>query len=307
MSEPVFLKRGQGLTVAELAAVAGARAIQPPEADRRIVDVAAIDRAGPADISFVDDHRHDAALRLSQAGACLVPSSMVTAVPPATVALVVDEPYLAFVRVAAALYPDAQRPSSLFEVHDIAPGAVVHATARVEAGVTIDPAAIIGPRAEVGAGTHVGPMVVIGPDVRIGRNCSLGAGASLTNALVGDGVVIAPGCRVGVARGANLAQARPASPALGRAILQDRVIVGANSVVDRGSDRDTIIGEGTTIDALVQIPADTLVGRYCRIMAGGGLQPAARIDDNLPDIDGLQFFASEICRDDASKAKRIAG
>jgi len=292
MSEPVFFKRGPGLTVGELAAMTGARSPGAPS-DLRLTDVAPVERAGPHDVIFVDSKEDEYALRLSRAGACFIRAQMASAVPSHIVALVVEDPYAAFVRVAAALYPDAQRPSSLFEVRGAAGGAFVHPTARLEAGVTIDPAAMIGPRAEIGAGTYVGPMAVIGPEVRIGRDCSLGASASLTNALVGDGVVLEPTCRIGLGRG-NSQSAEASGPRLGRAILQDKVLVGANSVINRGSERDTIIGEGTMVDALVEIPADALIGRYCRVMAGA---PAAEEID-VPDADGLQLFASQISRGD---------
>jgi UDP-3-O-[3-hydroxymyristoyl] glucosamine N-acyltransferase len=216
--------------------------------------------------------------------------------------MVVEDPCVAFVKVASALYPDAQRPSSLAEVSGAAATAFVHPTARIEAGVTIDPAAMIGPRAEIGAGTHIGPMAVIGPEVRIGRDCALGAGASLTNALVGDRVVIEAGCRVGLAR----ESAHPAANSrawLGRAILQDKVVVGANSVIDRGSERDTIIGEGTMISPLVQIPADTLIGRYCRV--GVGETPSQQ-DDIDTDADGLQLSASQLARSNTSRDGRTS-
>jgi UDP-3-O-[3-hydroxymyristoyl] glucosamine N-acyltransferase len=291
MSEPVFFKRGPGLTVGELTKLTGARlAGAPPSDDLRITDVAPLERAGPQDIVFVDGSVDRDALRLSGAGACFVREETARDVPPHIIALVVGDPYAAFVRVASALYPGAQRPSSLFEVRGAAAGAFVHPSARIEPGVTIDPAAMIGPHAEIGAGTYVGPMAVIGPAVRVGRDCSLGAGASLTNALVGDGVVVEPGCRIGLARGGNQSVAR--RPQLGRAILQDKVVVGANSVINRGCERDTIIGEGTMIDALVQIPADAVVGRYCRVMADGPMVEHGTID--VPDADKLQLFASQI-------------
>jgi UDP-3-O-[3-hydroxymyristoyl] glucosamine N-acyltransferase len=292
MSEPVFFKRGPGFTVAELAGLTGAKVVGSLTGERRLTDIAPIERAGPSDISVAEGAAGKEALRLTRAGVCFVSQELAGAAPSSTFPLVVTEPYQAFVRVAAALYPDAQRPSSLFEVRGTAPGAFVHPTARIEVGVTIDPAAMVGPRAEIGAGTHVGPMAVVGPEVRIGRDCSVGAGASLTNALVGDGVVIEAGCHIGLARESK--QPLPKSGLwLGRAILQDKVVVGANSVVDRGNQRDTIVGEGTMIDALVQVPADTVIGRYCRISAGDGPDPSVDLD---PDIDGLHLFASHIAR-----------
>ena len=300
MSEPVFFKRGPGFTTAELAAMVGAKVFGSASDDRRLTNIASAERAGPNDITVVDVAAGKEALRLTHAGACFVSMEMAEAVQPGTAALVVDDPHKAFVQVAAALYPDAQRPSSLFEVRGTAPGAFVHPTARIETGVTIDPAAMVGPRAEIGAGTHVGPMTVIGPEVRIGRDCSLGAGASVTNALLGDGVVIEAGSRIGLAR-----ESKPlakSGPGLGRVILQDKVVMGANSVVDRGSERDTIIGEGTMVDALVRVPADALIGRHCRISAGDGPAKGAGSET---DSDGLQLFASQLDRSGASGGEGI--
>src|SRR5690606_11473935 len=95
------------------------------------------------------------------------------------------------------LFPAALRPSSLFSAAGAAPGAVVHSSARLESGVTIDPGAVVGPGAEIGSGTVIAAGAVIGPEVRIGRDCSIGAGASLTHAIVGDRVIVHPGCRIG--------------------------------------------------------------------------------------------------------------
>ena len=38
-------------------------------------------------------------------------------------------------------------------------------------------------------------------------------------------------------------------PQIGRVLIQDDVEIGANSCVDRGALNDTIIGQGTKIDA----------------------------------------------------------
>jgi UDP-3-O-[3-hydroxymyristoyl] glucosamine N-acyltransferase len=301
MSEPVFFKRGLGFTVVELAELTGAKVVGPPVGDQRLTDICAIERAGPDDITLVDDVSGKDALRLTHAGACFVRAESAHEVPPRTAALVVGDPYQAFVKAASALYPDAQRPSSLFEVRGAAASAFVHPTARIEAGVTIDPAAMIGPRAEIGAGTHVGPMAVVGPEVRVGRDCLLGSGASLTNALIGDKVVIEAGCRVGVAS-QSVHLAGDGRPRLGRAILQDKVVVGANSVIDRGSERDTIIGEGTMIGPLVQVPADAFIGRYCRVSAAEAPQQGG-VDTSA---DGLELFASQFARKDASSGARVS-
>ena len=140
------------------------------------------------------------------------------------------------------------------------PARRVHPTARLEHGVTVDPGAVIGPGAEIGAGSVIAANAVIGPGVRIGRDCSIGAGASLMHALIGDRVIIHPGCRIGQ-DGFGFLPDRGGPikiPQTRRVIIQDDVEIGANTTIDRGGTRDTVIGEGTKIDNLVQIGAQLL-------------------------------------------------
>jgi len=269
MSEPVFFKRGRGLTIEQIAELTGARHDAKLASEIRIFDIAPLERAGPQDLTFLDAASGAAALRTSQAGVCLVSEGLAKQVPPGILALVVDDPYGAFVKAAAALFPDALRPSSLFDMHGIAPNALVHSTARLESGVTIDPAAILGPRAEIGTGTFVGPMAVIGPDVRIGRDCMIGSGVSVTNALIGDRVIIRAGSRVGEggfgdASGRDKPQQ---APQLGRVIIQDGAEIGANVTIDRGGYRDTVIGEASKIGNQVSVAANVMIGRHCVIVS----------------------------------------
>jgi UDP-3-O-[3-hydroxymyristoyl] glucosamine N-acyltransferase len=293
MSEPVFHHRGTGLAVRDIVELTSARAAMPVP-DRQISDVAALDRAGPHDATFVDRAGAERQLQLTQAGVCFVSAGLASNVGPQTLALIVEYPYRAFVRVATALYPDAARPSSLFDLQGRAPSALVHPTARVETGVTIDPMAVVGPGAEIGAGSVIGPMAVIGPRVRIGRDCSIEAGVSLTNALVGDRVSLGAGCRIGPARVEQVQGRLDATPVLGRAILQDKVAVGSNSTVERGFNRDTILGEGTIVDPLVCIPADAVIGRYCRIAAVDRVKAPAGIDLDTMSLDGIELVASQL-------------
>jgi UDP-3-O-[3-hydroxymyristoyl] glucosamine N-acyltransferase len=266
MSEPVFSKRGEGLTTREIASLTGAQ-IEPPDSSLRIFNIAALDRAGPHDLAFADSSSDEDALRGTRAGICFLPRILAKSAPSGTVALVVEAPYLAFVTAANALFSGSARPSSLFETQGRAESALVHATARLEPGVVIDPAAMVGPRAEIGSGTLIGPMAAIGPEVRIGRDCVIGAGTSVTHALIGDRVVVRAGCRIGEA---GFSVRRSGTPQVGRVIIQDGVEIGANSTIDRGTIGDTVIGEGARIDNLSRIAADMVVGRHCVIVTEGG-------------------------------------
>ncbi|MGH9696106.1 MAG: LpxD N-terminal domain-containing protein, partial [Bryobacteraceae bacterium] len=144
MNDPLFLRRSGGLTLEEVAALIGA---EPPSAAaraQRIVDVAALDRASPSDLSFLDNRNYASAAGATHACACITTAALAKLLPAPVVALVVREPYRAFVTVARKLFPQALRPSPLYEA-GIAAGAHVHPSARLEIGATVEPAAVVGP------------------------------------------------------------------------------------------------------------------------------------------------------------------
>ena len=280
MSQPEFATRARGLTLGEIAALTGATLPDASASARRIDNVAPLDMAGPSDLSFFDKQRFAATASVTHAGACLTSAAYAGRLPASTVALVVGKPFHAFVAVARALFPQALRPSSLYEATGTK-GAHVHAEARLEVGVTVDPGAVVGPRAEIGAGTVIGPNAVIGPDVRIGRDCAIGAGTAITHALIGDRVIVHPGCQIGqdgfgfVMGGKGHLKI----PQIARVIIQDDVEIGAGTTIDRGAIRDTVVGEGTKIDNLVQVGHNVSIGRHCVIVAQTGISGSATLED----------------------------
>jgi len=281
MTEPLFFKSAKSLTIAEVAALTGAEAGPQAPPGRPIFGVAPLDTATPHDLAFLDNPRYLEQIGSTRAGACLVAPRFVAAAPARLAVLRVREPYRAFVAVARALFPQALRPSSLFAAQGITPGTSIHATARLENGVALDPGAVVGPGAEIGTGTVVGPNAVVGPGVRIGRNCSIGPGVSLMNALVGDRVIIHPGVRIGQdGFGFVMGPSGHAKvPQIGRVIIQDDVEIGAGTTIDRGGTRDTVIGEGTKIDNLVQIGHNVTIGRHCVLVAQTGISGSVILED----------------------------
>jgi UDP-3-O-[3-hydroxymyristoyl] glucosamine N-acyltransferase len=281
MSQPRFLEAPKGLTTTEIAALTGAAPQGGAPPDRVATGVAPLDRAGPQDLAFLENKKYAAQLPGTRAGILFVSARYASAAPASAAVLVTPHPYRAFVTTTQALFPGAARPSSLFEASGVAPGALVHPTARLEAGVTVDPAAVIGPRAEIGSGTVVAATAVIGPGVRIGRNCSIGAGATLSHALLGDRVIIHAGCRIGQdGFGYVPSQTGPMKvPQVGRVIIQDDVEIGANTAVDRGAIKDTVIGQATKIDNLCQIAHNVTIGRFCMIASQTGISGSVTVED----------------------------
>lgn len=282
MSEPFFFHRGSGLSLREIAELTGAE-IATDALDCRITGVAVLDRAAPDDLVFLDKRKYLDALAASKAGACLIAKRYAAYAPKHMAVLCVREPYRAYVEVAKKLYPEALRPSSLFEVSGHSMQASIHSSARVEAGVSVDPGAVIGPRAEIGAGTVVGAGAVIGPMVRVGRQCLIGANACVMNALIGDRVVIHPSCAIGQDGFGYLPTQAGHRKILqiGRVIIQDDVEIGAGTTIDRGGNRDTVIGEGTKIDNLVQVGHNVSIGRNCVIVAQCGISGSVTLEDGV--------------------------
>ena len=278
MDEPVFLRHSHGLTLHEIAALTGAPV--PAGASRRLIGIAALDRASPSDLTFLDRQSHLDAARATHAGACLTTATMARELPRRTVALIVDAPYEAFVAAARAMFPQALRPSSPAPAGSHT-GAHVDPSARLEDGVTVEPGAVIGPRAEIGSGTVIGANAVIGAEVRIGRDGAVGAGSTVDNALIGDRVILHPGCRIGQDGFGFLrkGEGHIKIPQVGRVIIQDGVEIGAGTAIDRGALRDTVIGEGTKIDNLVQVGHNVTVGRHCVVVANSGIGGSSVLGD----------------------------
>ncbi len=256
MAQPTFFTKPPASALADIAALAKAQLVDPAKGDHVITGLASLDEAGPMHLAFFDNLKYADELKATKAGACLVSPRFEAQVPAHVAVLRVAQPFRAFVRIAREWHGDALRPQSWVGHDGIAPSAIIDPSARLEDGVVVDPLAVIGPGVEIGSGTVVGVGAVIGPGVKIGRDCNVGARTAIQCALIGNNVLIHPGCSIGQ-DGYGFIFFGPEGhlkvPQTGRVLIQNDVEVGANTTIDRGSLRDTVIGEGTKIDNQVQI------------------------------------------------------
>jgi UDP-3-O-[3-hydroxymyristoyl] glucosamine N-acyltransferase len=275
MADPRFYDNHGPLTLTRVAEIAGARLSGRGEGS--IADIAALDSAGPGQLAYCDSVKFKGALERTRAGAVLVTEALASAAPSASIAVVCDQPALAFAKIGHALYPDATLiwPTAKPPVQAIAP------SVRVGEGTVIAPGVFIGEGVEIGRDGAIAPGVVIGRGVQIGHGAKLGPHVSISHALIGDRCTIHGGTHIGQ-DGFGFVGG-PAGhfkiPQLGRVIIQDDVEIGANVAIDRGALGDTVIGEGTKIDNLVQIGHNTRVGRRCIIVAQVGISGSCEIGD----------------------------
>jgi UDP-3-O-[3-hydroxymyristoyl] glucosamine N-acyltransferase len=214
-----------------------------------------LERAGAGAVSFFSNRRYHAQLCATKASAVLIHGDDVGDCP--TSALVLDNPYLGYARVAAWLNPPA---AVIGGQH---PSAVVHPQASVDPSASIGPHCVVGAGSVVGAGVLVGPGCIIEDNVSIGANSRLVARVTVLNRVrIGMRAVLHPGVVVG-AQGFGIANDDGVwvnIPQLGAVVIGDDVDVGANSCIDRGALEDTVIEHGVKIDNHVQIGHNVRIG-----------------------------------------------
>jgi UDP-3-O-[3-hydroxymyristoyl] glucosamine N-acyltransferase len=276
-----FFDETKPLTLGKIAEICGCAVPEGFAPERAFSGIGPLDTAGPDTISFLDNVQYVSAASATKAGLCILAAKHADKLSPASIPLVVREPYRAFARVAAAFFPQSMRPQSLFGSAGVAAGSFVHPTAKLEAGVIVDPGAIIGPGAEIGSGTIICANAVIGPGVTIGRDAAIAANVSIIHSHIGNRVIIHSGCNIGQ-DGFGFAmgpQGHAKVPQVGRVIIQDDVEIGSGTCVDRGMNRDTVIGEGTKIDNQVQVGHNVVIGRHCVIVAQVALAGSCKLED----------------------------
>lgn len=284
MEQNWFFPPHEGIRLGDLADRIGAELSDATVADRAIRSVAPVYRAKPGDICYMLSRKSRAELETCEASAIICDKTISPLVPSHIPVLLAARPHTAFALAGTLLHEIAMRPARNTSLKGIAPGAFVDPTARLEDDVEVEPMAVVGAGAEIGRGTRIAAGAVIGPGVRIGRDCTIAAGASVLCALVGNSVIIHPGARIGqdgfgYAPGPKGGMIKIVQ--VGRVIIQDHVEIGANTTIDRGTMDDTVIGEGTKIDNLVQIGHNVRIGRYCGIVSQVGIAGSTKIGDGV--------------------------
>ena len=245
--------------------------------DVSISGMAALDLAGPHDVSFLGNEKYRPQFLDSKAAAVIVPRGE-TGGPEGTALIAVDNPPLAFsvvVRHFAAI------------TRQFTPG--IHPRACVDPDAVLDPTkvkvhagAIVMAGANIGDGTEIGPNSVIGEHAEIGRDCHIMSNVTVRERCVlGERVSIQPGAVIGSdGYGYEFSGGRHVKiDQVGIVELGDDVEIGANTTIDRARFGKTVIGEGTKVDNLVQIGHNVILGKHCLIVSLCGISGSTRLGD----------------------------
>jgi UDP-3-O-[3-hydroxymyristoyl] glucosamine N-acyltransferase len=260
------------MKLSEIARRIGCRMEGP--ADVEILRVAAIEEAGPGDITFVSNRKYVRHIKTTKAEAIILGEDL----PPVPIpSLRTEDPYLAFARALE----------------------IFHVPLRQDRG--IHPTAIIGEEIEIGQDVSIGAYAVIGkgciPGVRIGNDVSIHSCAIIREFCeLGNRVILQDGVVIG-SDGLGFVPTKDGSfykiMQTGRVIIEDDVEIGANTTIDRAAVGNTIIRKGAKLDNLVQIGHGAQVGEHCVLAAQAGLAGSTRLGRGVW-VGGQAGFAGHL-------------
>lgn len=253
-----------------LAAIGATRSEDPRADSLMVVGASELDTATSAHVSLAAHNDYKQGLIDTAAGVVVVSEALCEFVPPAVIAVVSPAPQVAFTDLLYLLYPGSL-------------AALEGSEAYLEDDVLLGANVVLGDNVEIGSGSVIGANTVIGPGVTIGRNTRIASNCTVECAHIGNNVVLHAGVRIGTEGFGwlDFGKTNRKIPQLGRVIIQDHVEVGANSTIDRGALGDTVIGEYTKIDNLVQIGHNCRIGRACLIAATSGLSGSTVLGDGV--------------------------
>jgi UDP-3-O-[3-hydroxymyristoyl] glucosamine N-acyltransferase len=249
------------LTLAKLAEIAGAQL--HGDGSVMIHSVAPMDRAGDGEITFLSNVKYAKHLGECKASAVMVKASQLELCN--TNVLVVDDPYVAYAKVAQAL-DTTPAPAC-----NIAASAIIDSNAKLADGVAVGANAVIEAGVELAEGVIIGAGCFIGKGTKIGANTKLWSNVSVYHdVLIGSDCLIQANTVIG-SDGFGYANEKGEwikIPQVGSVVIGNRVEIGACTTIDRGALDDTIIEDNVIIDNQLQIAHNVRIG-YGTAMAGG--------------------------------------
>jgi UDP-3-O-[3-hydroxymyristoyl] glucosamine N-acyltransferase len=252
--------------------------------DNAIARFAPIDDCAPGDLVFVDHAKYLPLVRAREPAAVIASAAVAAELRDMErLAILIA----ANVRLAMALVKQAydDRDFRTGEWPRIHPSAVVHESVHVPDDAAIGPGAVVGAGVQLGAGVVLLANAVVESGARIGANAVLHPGCVVSHECeIGANVVLKAGCVIG-SEGFGFAQDEKRRnyriPHTGKVIVEDRVVIGANTTVDRGTYGATIIRSGVVIDALCHIGHNVEIGEDCIICAHTGISGSSRFGQRV--------------------------
>ncbi len=284
--------------------------------NKQIKGVSTLKNATSNQISFFSNNKYRKFLSETNAGACLIKGSDAALAPERVTKIICDDPYLAYAYVLDMFYPDEVVVGEISQTAHIAQTARVGQNCKIQHNAFIDKNVVIGDNVVVGTSTYIGKNVVIG------NNVIIGSGVSLVECKIDDNCVIHTGVKIGQdGFGFTLDEQKQIKKIkqVGKVVIGKNVEVGANTCIDRGALENTVIGDNTKIDNLVQIGHNVIIGKNCIICGQSGVAGStiigeyvmiggqAGVSGHIEVGDMVQIAAKSCVINDLKEKEKVGG
>lgn len=256
-----------------------------------ITGVNNLEDATSTELAYLDNPSYIDKLSTTKAGVVILREAHAKDCPVDT--LIIKHPHVAYAKVSQ-LFIKRVTTSGIHKT------AVIGENCKIPASVVIQANVVLGNNVELGENVVIHPGCVIGDDCKIDANTELKAHVTFYDGvIVGKDCIFHSGCVIGSDGfgNANEGGCWIKIAQLGTVIIGNDVEVGSNTTIDRGTIKDTIIGDNVRIDNLVQIAhnvqigdhtaiagcvgiaGSAIIGKYCMIGGGTGINGHISICD----------------------------
>lgn len=294
-----FNKKSEFLSLAQIIEITGAKPHIEVDLATKVFDVATLQGATKEQISFLNSGQYLEKFLASKAGFCLMDEKNIAKIPRGMVGLIHKNPYFCYSQIVAAFYETKHTNFS---------GKLIEDSAKIGEGCKIAPNAYIGHDVILGKNCIIGPSASIMDGCIIGDNCIINAGAVISFAKIGNNSVIFNGAKIGQDGFgfAHNAGVNHKIIQLGIVELGNDVEIGANSCIDRGAIENTVIGDGTKIDNLVQIGHNVVIGKGTVIAGSSAVAGSAKVG-NFVQVGGNSSISGHLSVGDGARIAGMSG
>jgi UDP-3-O-[3-hydroxymyristoyl] glucosamine N-acyltransferase len=264
-----------------------------------------IEEAQAGQLSFLANPKYQDFLYTTHASIIIVNDNQEIKENIAATLIKVPDAYSAF-----ATLLDAYQKIQQQQLTGIQQPSYIDATAKLAENIFIGAFAYLGEQVVIGNGTKIYPNVFLGDNVSVGENTIIYAGVKIYNdCIIGSNVIIHAGTVIG-ADGFGFAPQADGSlkkvPQIGNVVIEDRVEIGANVCIDRGTMGSTLIKSGAKLDNLLQIAHNVEVGNNTVIAAQTGISGSTKIGKNVM-IGGQAGIAGHLTVGDGARINAQSG
>ncbi|MBK66644.1 MAG: UDP-3-O-(3-hydroxymyristoyl)glucosamine N-acyltransferase [Rickettsiales bacterium] len=269
-----FEKKGT-FTLKEIIDACECQVIGDIDMAREVTDIRALEDAQEGHVSFLANNKYKDDLKETKASFCFIHQNAVKYAPEGLVCLVSMNPHRSYAIATTMFYGFGYEANA----SDISANAYISKTAKLGDNCVVKDAAVIEDDVVIGNNCYVGYGAVIEKGVHIGDHSKIHANCVISHADLGHHVQVFPGAKIGQSGFGYAMDPRGHVPVpqLGQVVIGNHVEIGANTSIDRGSWKNTIIGDNCVIDNLVMIAHNVEIGAGSVIVAQVGISGSTKL------------------------------